>query len=403
MRWMFTLFLAVLVISCQPPKKNSDNELLRVKSQLVETFNNNIVESEFVEYVYDSDSDVFWSKALYKDSTGTVIKYIERSFDENKMPKTEITKEMDIISSTVVTKYDPNTYLVVEKTTYDGELKEENKKAEYKYHYIAAVLVSQEVTKYSQDADFKNIEGNKITSKYKLRFLPDKKYLPKGNQPVIYFVEYSTDYLTKDIYDEIQADKKATKEEKSLKPGMVFLSTITKFDDEGLPVYTFTTKPDCEHDADRQWFVAEKNDKGQLIALTGYSNEKCDSLTDLNTKITFTYENDKVKSVEDNKYNSATKKFDRFHDSKIFKWYDFGFDGPINNLYQFAEKKSEHYCYGAVRYSLNDTKIKQFDKNKIVVEEYSGFYDGPFTERKTDTKLSKKTEITFAKLKNVKK
>lgn len=385
----FFILLASLA-ACQPKKNAPESEissdLFRIKSQIIERFSKDAPTKELVDYVYENKDDFFWIKAVYKDETGAEIKTVERIFDANRTPIKELTKEMGIVTAALETKYDPTNYFLLDKVTFDGDIKDENKKAHYKYNFENSSLVSTEIEEFSQEADFKNAEGTKVVSYVKRKYIPAKDNRPKGFQAFYYFIEAQKEFATAEDIAEFKKEKNA--KAKDMKVGDLRMSTITKFDAEGYPTFTETTQPDCSHDAYKQWFKTEKDGLGNVISITGFDDDKFTKVSATNTQTVLEYDqNAIIAKIEDFKYNEETKKYDRFHGAEKYTWKDREVKNPQNFLFLECALFKDSYCYGAEKYSVKDRRVVKFDANETVIEEYDGFYEGVLKERKVETTL----------------
>ena len=188
-------------------------------------------------------------------------------------------------------------------------------------------------------------------------------------------------------------DKDCDKEKCKL--GSIERLDETKFNDEGYPVHTKTTSPECSSHASEEWFKIEKDGLGNVISITGYSNEALDSLNESNSKHLFTY-NDKgmVSKYEEYRYNVETKKFDRFHSAKTIEWNDPGLAG---DLYLCPTYKAESYCLHRKVYSMKKRTVEKYGNGEeiIMIESGSKESDGPDPdmELKPDKKVTVKYEV----------
>ncbi len=392
------LLAAVLFISACGNKGTTENAVekdayIRPVTKTVETYNEDATEKEIIEYTYEKPSDFFWVKAEYKAEDGTVNKLVKREFNEKRLPVKEITEELETVTETVVTKYCPHSYFLLEKTVYNGEEAPENKDYTMTYTFEQGYLISEEYVKFNNDPEFKNAEGTNVEMTSKYRYFPAPEFRHEGPQDAAFFVDEVKAYFTKD--DQKRIEESGQKPEKEFKIGDLYWVTRTDFNEEGIPTHMVAGEAECEHHATEEWYKIEKDDKGRVIGVIGYSDDKMENITPKNMKYSYSYDADgKLASIEENRYNPDTKEFDKFHDGQKFNFKEVDFvTGKQKFLFTSNAKISEHYCYGAKAYSYNEDKIVSYDKTQKVVEKYKGGYEGEFQGRQAEHKLVAK-EIT---------
>ncbi len=366
------LCLVSLACKKQPAVEERGNELMFVTDETVQNYIDGVPsEKEFVSYEYENDTDYFWKKAIYKDSAGNATKTIERELGADRLPTKEIiTDHATLTTEIVVPVYSKDTYELLSKDVYEGEMKPEALVMKVKNNYDAnGWLLSQEVSRFSTDAEYKNTDGNKLVDYFVLRMLPAKNSRPKGNFPVYSVVEKRTQYFPTDD------------EETGAKAGSIALSVETTFDADGYPATFKISRPDCQHDPDSEWYKVDKDSKGNIIAMTGYSNEKRDSISEANSKITFTYGADgMIAKIADMKYTPETKQFDRLHSEKEYKWIRPAHKLKVRPMEASIFEKS--YCYGQERCSARETIVEKFENGEKTVLVRQGSYDGKFDPAK---------------------
>ncbi|MDQ1266461.1 MAG: hypothetical protein QG635_1613 [Bacteroidota bacterium] len=354
----------IISASCTNEKVPQKMRFILETQKIIERFDVEGSSKELIEYQYDKPSDIYWKKAVYKDTSGNIFKTVERQFDINRFPISEAaTDELGITEYTDV-KYSPENYELIEKRTYYDE----NKKFPFTYNLYYydknGYLISQSVTRYSKDTSFKNVNGKNIIGEYILRYVPSVKNRPKGFNEAWYFTESSKIYCT----DTLDSD---TKEPKNIKLGDIEEESLTKFDSNGLPLYFKDTGPGCSNDAPSEWYKTDMDKSGRIMSITGYVNEKLDSSVEFNSKFVFLYaQNNLLSSVEEYKYNTKTGTYTRFHSAKSYGWISPGIRSPFSDY--DCRFRDEYYCLHGKKYSVTDKKIRKYDSSEKVIENYSG-------------------------------
>lgn len=392
------LLMAVLLFaSCSNKEKDAPsdkNEFIRYTQALIESYGSSPedIDKEIIEYVYEEPNDFFWKTALHKSENGQILKTIKREFDESRFPIKEFTEEGEIISEIVVLKYDPKFYEITEKVFYNEQIAPENKVREERYYYDnEGYIESQDVTIFENNGDFKNIEGNNVKIAYTLRPFPLKHSRPKGNIMPAFFVEKYQSYFTE---DDKSYDKEAAKK---LKVGDIYVVEETKFNEEGMPTYFRSTKPECEDHPGEEWFSSELDGIGNVAIITSFTNEKLDLLDKGCTRKKYEY-NDQgiVVKMEEKKYNVETKEFDIPHDLTILNWMDPQVESFANFL--DVSKRIEHSCSHSNLFNVIEKKIEKFaDGEKIVLESRVNYPNDSIPD-KIELKLRKKTTYKYEKI-----
>ncbi len=399
-KYLSLAFLAAMLFisACGNMETKVEEETItqiRPITKIVETINEDGTEKEIIEYTYEKPEDFFWIKAEYKAEDGTINKVVKRELGEDRLPIKEITEELETITETVVTKYCPHSYFLLEKTVYDGEQASENLSHTLVYHFEKGYLISEEYTKFSKDPEFKNVEGRNVEMVSKYRYFPAPEYRHEGPQDAAFFVDEIKAYFTKEDQEKIK--ESGEKPEKEFKVGDLQWVAHTDFDEQGIPTHMVAGEAECEHHAKEEWYKIEKDDKGRVVSIIGYNDDKMETLTPKNMKFTYSYDaNGKLNKIEEHRYNAETKEFDRFHDAQNFDFREVDFvSGKQKFLFTANAKVAEHYCAGARAYSYNQEKIVSYDKTQKVVEKYKGGYEGDFQGRKADVKLVGKETTKF--------
>ncbi len=383
--------LIILMIACEKQETIQEpDEFIVITEEVIETYDSSLVDTEFIYYEYANEGDYFWQKKVIKDTAGVVIKSIEREFDDIGLPIQEVvTDEIGTTIDKSVLKYDPETMQLLQKDDYEGEIAEEDRIRTVIYHYDDdGYLISEEVKIYSDDPEFKNVNGNNITDHYILRFLPLKENRPKGLHETIYMVEKRVMYVTPELKEQ-EGDEIAD-------IGQVYLESKTVFDENGLPVKFESTYGD-DHDASLEFFKVEKDEQGRIASITGYLNEAMDSSAFANDKWIFDYDEEGlIKSYEEYKYNDSTDVFNLFHDAQSFVWHEM--DIPLKYEFLIASGTHEHYCWHRNRYVKNIEQVEKFDDGEIVIVQYSYANEQDIPTREV---VPDKTKVVRKKYKKV--
>lgn len=390
MNKIFIALLILVLVSCgaqkEKPEGNYSDSYVKIVSENVETYSDEGVSKESIEYIYETPDDYFWKKAIYKDQSGAIIKTIEREFDADRNPIKEFTRELDsAVTASEIVSFDHNSKILTGKITFDGEPIPENMKMSYKFFYDNGKLIAEEVERFSAEPEFKNKEGNNVTMKYRLRYFPSDDSRPAGNYQTSYLIENLTRYFT-------PKDKERTG--LNLKIGDVYLTDSAKFNEAGLPVYRNSQEPECESALNQEWFKIEKDAKGKLQSITGYCNEKLDSNAENNTRIQFAYnQSGQLSKITEYKYNAGTKKFDKIHDTKTYVFYGMEFSSDYNAA--DVDLLHEHYCLGEKQFNVSHTKIVKFEGGEKIIEEHTGSYPGDYTGKLPEMKLKQRRTIKY--------
>lgn len=388
MKHAIYLLVIIFVASCgkkSEPATETENTYLKTLSETIETYEDGQKETGTVEYAYEVPDDYFWKKAIFKDDKGEIEKTIEREFDVNRFPSLEITRDADnAVTSTIALSYYADTRQIKEKIYYDGEALPENKKMGYKYYYENGRLIAEEVERYA-GADFTNSEGNNVSMSYKMRYFPAPDSRPQGSYQTAYFTENYTRFFT-------ERDKE--KSGLNLKIGDVYQTEKTEFDQSGKPKYKFSEEPECCSALNEEWFAADKDGIGNLLSITGFSNEKLDSHKENNTKIVFEYDDKaQLRKIIEFKYNEQTKQFDKVHDTKTFAFYGAEYLSDFNAVE--ADILSEHFCLGEKIFKVTHTKVVKFADGEKMIERHTGSYSGEYTGKLPEMKLQSRRIIKY--------
>jgi hypothetical protein len=374
---MLLLLSISVLVACQkemnkgPLSTEAPTEYIRVKEEIKEYFDSNMVTTEKTEFIYEKADDYFWKKAVTRDESGKVIKELDRTFDADRFPVAVRTLINGELTESAETKYCHRCFDLLEKTFYDGELKDGKKKKRIINKYDEDFLVSQSVEEYSYDSEFKNEDGTKLLRYYKLVFGPAKQNRYQGDATPFYFIETMKEYTTCKGKDEAGNPCKHGGE---CVYGELSYVYETMLNADGYPYYIRTTEPDCKEGINEEWYNIAKDGNGNVKTMTGYANRKLDSLVDGNVKISFTYDKQgKLASREEYKYNKVTKKFDRFHNSKNFDWVE----SPLKGNFKLADYQveGEAFCWCKKAHSFNKTVIAKYDSNEKIVENWYGTKD----------------------------
>ncbi len=379
--------LFVFLVSCseqETEKSPFEEEYLIVRKEIVERFkNSNIVEKEIVKYHYDSETDFFWKKAVYKSDSGDVSKTVYREFQkEGRLPVKEYIVEFgtDTTESRAL-KYSMENFEPLERTTYSGKI-EDGKKSKYeKWNYDDnGYLTSKEIVKYSTKPGFMNEDSTSVVLEYKLRTFPRAQDKPKGEYLPFYLIESLKKYAT-------GGENK----------GKLIAEENTNFNEFGFPTHRTTTDPDCESGAKEEWFKAETDSDGRLESLTSYADKELTKFTEKNSQYLFEYDdNGWVSQIDEYKYDSEEEEFVLLHDLAAFKWIKPAVDG--RHSFIDYELTNEHYCFHSHRHSMKIKKITKFDEvGEKVVEEHFGFYKGEYDSQEIELKLRKRTTYFYDK------
>lgn len=394
LKYLSICFSVLLLLSAchkdpEPVAQNVNNkEFIRPVQETVENYISGHIIKETTNFTYEKSSDYFWTKAETKDSTGKVIHSVIRTLAADRTPLTEVvTDEFGSSSEKYKVKYSAQTYDLLEKTEYKGDFNEQHKVKTTKFNYQDAYLMSEEVTTFAKDPNFKNIDGNNIADTYTIRFLPNKMARPKGFFETYSLIEKRRKYYTPEFAARAANDK--------FKIGDVYISTDTKFDADGMPISSKSINPTLGKDKDEQeWYQTEKDGLGNLMSITAYANEAMDKLTDNSTKITFEY-NDKgiITKISDYFYNAKTKNFDKFHNEESFAWVD----PQVASIHNFNDANHiiESYCWNSLVYSKSEYIVQKYDKSEKIVIKKLGSKPGNESRPNIATNIDSKITTKF--------
>jgi hypothetical protein len=365
----FNLLLILIFIACSKDTKKikgEKNEIIRINQEIIENFDNKDLNKVIIDYLYEKDNDFFWLKAIYNDSSGKEIKTIEHEFDENRMPIKEIVKENNKIISSSDTKFDNITKELLLKETYIGERVENKKKITEKYNYDKnGYLISKEVTRYSNDVNYRNIDGTNIELYELQRMFPSSHNVPKGNYTTYWFIENSKKYLTKED---------ATKNNSNMKLGDLIYFEKTNFNEEGLPVSYQGNNPDCGDKIPMEWYNDDKDvDDTTILSITGYGDEGLSTTTRGNNEYRFEYDDNLlISKIEKYKYNPSTGAFDQFYELKSFDW----IDPKLVSKHNWMEVSTRHEkrCPVSKTFEINERKVDKFDNGVKIISESKAVY-----------------------------
>jgi hypothetical protein len=388
---IFPLLIIMLIACEQKETVQTPDEFVVITEEIVEKYDSVLVDTEYITYEYAGENDYFWKKKVVKDTAGNVIKVVEREFDQSGMPVKEVvTDEIGTQIDKAVLKFDPKTMELIQKDQYEGEIADENRTRTVNYHYDDdGYLISEEVKVYTEDDDFKNINGINIKDHYTLRFMPDKKNRPKGYHETPFMIEKRVMYITPEIKEE-EGDAIA-------EIGDIYLESKTVFDENGSPVSYESTHGD-DHDAALEYFKVEKDADGKILSIAGYLNEALDSASFANEKWVFDYTEDGLfKSYEEYKYDDTTSTFNLFHDGKSVEWHKF--ETPLKYDFTLSSETQEHYCWHRNQYSKTVQKVEKFADGEILITEYSVSEPQDKPNRDVDVDKTKVIKMKYKKVK----
>jgi hypothetical protein len=384
------LFLSIISAACNKNQNNEPqtpkNEYLKFTSETREVYDSGKMTKLSVEYTYEKDGDWFWKKTIYKDSTGKVVKLIEREFDANRLPVKETLTENGTVTGYNILTYDPKYKEITRRETYKGSANNAQKVFLEKYNYDdEGSLLSLENVNYSTDPAFKNADGNNITSQFSARLFPGKVNRPRGNYIIDYYIENSKNYVTTTNAANYPGKK----------VGDLATTLETKFDSTGTPVYSKTNKAEPGRPAE-VWYKADRDGIGNVTSLREYSNTDMDSLENGNLESSYEYDDiGMITKVEKYKYNAKTKKFDRSFDLKIFNWYDPKIDS-WHNYTQLAQR-DEHYWEDRRQFTVDDFQVDKFDSGELIIRKSTAAYPMDNIPENPETKLVEKRVIKYVK------
>lgn len=398
------LIISVAFIGCEqksdkPEGQTKTIEFNQIQSKVIETFGDD-ASKETIEFTYANENDFFWQKAVHKDGDGNVIKTRERELDEQGLPLKEKIHELETVTSVIEYKYCPETWKLVEKTIFEGDEENMKKVHFYKNIYDGVAIVAKEVEHYSTDPEFKNVDGNNVTKKYKLRYVPSAENRYGGDLATIPVVESAKYYETGKGKNQSHGKGENKEKEEEIEVGAVYLEINTEFNDKGYPVHMTTTQPDCEDHASEEWYKLETDGFEDVVAIVGYANAEKTEQNQSNMKIIFEYDQDrKISSIEEFKYNTETKAFDKFHSAREFEFVNtddehacYGCCSKID-----ASVTKENYCWHRKLYSRSEREIITAEDSLKVIEYRKGSYEGDFQGRKADMELTKKKTKKYRK------
>ena len=386
------LFLTLLSCSkCSKDKEPSNNEFLKFTNEINEVYDSNKVTKEIIDYVYDKPEDIFWEKAIYKDSAGTIKKTIDREFDNDRFPIKETITEGGTITEISEIKYSHTNYELLSLVAYNRSINESSKLRSKKYIYDnEGYLISQEVTIFSSNPNFKNVDGNNIVQSYTLRFFPKTTSKPKGNQIITYFIEKNKEYFDGSISEN-------SKEQPKYKIGDISQLEETQFDEEGIPTHYKAIRPSEPDKPTEEWYKPEKDGLGNIVSLTSFPDSTFETNNEKSIEINLEYDDQGIISkIEEFKFNPETKKFDIFHDLKSFIWND----PMIKSVHNYIEAsyKNEHKCYHKKVYTINETRIEKFSDGEKIVTKFSASYPNDRIPQNPEPKLKRKSIIKYQKI-----
>ncbi|MFC2131334.1 hypothetical protein ACFLSQ_07855 [Bacteroidota bacterium] len=382
MKYVIYTITILLMFSCNQNKqdfKSPSHEVILKKT--VQTFeDNNIIETEIIDYQYERPNDPFWIEAIYKDSSGEIFKTIKRQLDiKTRLPIREFVFELGEVSESYKVIYSSNNHKLIYKEEYEGEIKTENKIRSTKWQYKMDFLTSQTINVFSRIQGFINLDGTNISDTYKLRYLPANNSIPKGNFEIYYFIEFRKKYDTDSTGKTF---------------GQIILEEKTKFDDNGSPVYHYASELDCAHAANEEWYLPKINSNGKLILLTGFADKYHKSVNSLNSQFHFEYNsNGYIERIAEYKYNPLTNDYSNFHDMQFFDWIVPEMQ-ERENISNYNYQK-EHYCFTGKRHSIFKIETKYITPQKKIVEEYFDAYSGKYKSQDLKPELSTRTTFIY--------
>ena len=376
--------------------QHADNiEAIRPISDTVLTYSQEgaAPEIEIVEYQYEKPEDLFWSKAIYKNADGTAGRSIVRELDPaTRLPIKEYSvDEFGETDYYHVLKYEANTNLLTQKEVYAKSVAPENKTEEFLYTYQDGVLITQTKREFSTDKSYKNVDGNNIVSEYTQRYLPNMKYRNKGLIETFARTEKSKMYCTAEMIKDYEI--------KGAKPGDIYYTEETVFDQNGYPVTYNSTDPSAgeEHRFSKEYYEVKLDEKGRITELIPYKNKEKDSIAKNALMWKFFYNNDgTIEKVEEFMKNDKTGKYKLIHGRDRYQYFN---PVPAMPFLSDASNINEHFCQHRQVYSKTETIIEKYDNKEKIVIYKTASMDGGFPDKELPGQMSKKVITKFEKVK----
>lgn len=390
------ILMIIFLISCNNEKEATtpSGEYLVVTQEIIENYNDGSISKEIINYIYEQDSDIFWKKAEFLDSSGKIYKTITREFDAKRFPIKEISDDGTGVNEVYIVEYSPQNYELLSRIEYEGGLTENNKIRAIKYKYdTAGYLISEESIKFSRDSAFTNVEGNKIEEYMLIQPLLPNISRPKGNFLIAEDYTLLKMFLTKKMKEKTSSE---------LPVGSLYFTVEQKINENNIPEYSKVTRPSKSANPEpnlpeEEWYEIEYDGLGNLLTLTGYSKQSKDSSSDENVKNYYEYDDAGiVKSIKQYKYNPLTKEYDLLHNSREFKWIDPKIKSPKNFIdYSLNEERT---CYHRKIYSAFSKNIEKYDSTEKIVTYSECSYPLDKKPDKPELKLTKKVTYKFRKI-----
>ncbi len=368
---VISLSLLFLINSCNDKNKESlfEETFLIVTHKIVENYENSkLIDKKNTKYFYERKNDYFWYKAITNDSSGKVIRTVDRKLDiKSRLPVQELIKEKNGIITKSILKYSIDNYDLLFKEDYLGNNKIRSMHWDYDK---AGYLSSIEDTIY---------ESNGIQKINNVNYLPNIGK-PKGYYPISAIVNLKKVYNPSLINNPIQT----------------FM--ITKFDSLKYPYFDSVYQSDMENKAKVNWYKVIVDDS-QIVSLIAYNDRDFKSSIAGDSQINFEYNSDWfLEKIESFKYKELSGEYEIFNGSQSYEWIVPKFKSRHN--FTDYNLTSINLCSESKKHTKYIKKIVRFDDvGEKIVEEYSGTFSGDCDEdTQIKTELVKRTIYVFNKL-----
>ncbi len=365
----------------KPAKEKETAGFLKITKKIITDYKEGDTSSAVIEYMYEQPGDYFWQKAVHKDEEGSVTQEEYHVFNDNRLPVEKIAIFAGDTTNRYETEYCPNhLHLLKEKEfkKVDGKEMPVMEKT-YTYNENGAV-VKEKVVRYCIKPDFKNTEGGTARDSYTLHFFPPAENRPAGEEFLTYFIE----------------NRKIWENKKDEDYGKLKMEIVTEIDEEGSPVYFYTSEPDCSTHPSQEWYKVKKNDKGHIITILGFADSAMTKHDESSTKMVFGYNDDGMAvKYEEYKYDPEKKDFTKFHGAKYIDWKE---SYPPNNFsFTNADIKHQSFCIHREVFNSEETRISHPEEGKIVKEVYYSGYDGEYKGEAENKELVKRVVFEYEK------
>ncbi len=386
---IISLIMILFAVSCSKKQTFDEpkfNEFMKITSETIETFDGKDSMKILVEYSYPSDSSIFWTSAVYKNTAGQVVREVKRELDKAGFPRIEMMTQGGKLVQTIVLQYNAKAMLPESKIAYNGDTIEANlSMKEITVFDTAGFMASKEIINYAPEADFRNEEGTREIAHYIYRFLPPPPARPKGPNAYFSWIESGKTFFHPSIAKDVKG---------KFKPGQLLTSINAKFNEQGLPTQ-YIANNNMINNKHNEYFSTDLNGLGSLQSITGWNDEAKSKQSAGNTEFAIEYDgNGWVAEVVQSLFSEKEQMFEIEIRREKYDWIEVPFQNKLG-LYNEASVRKESTNPETKKTTVSETKIEKFADGEKVVVEREGTTSGQDDNKKDELTVKRRISSKY--------